>query len=295
MNRLLMLGGDSFVGRSFVSMQSTFADCKIVSRKASLIGTDESIVEDPFTINESLFREEDIVFNCFGIAHQKERDDPQHFYRVNRDLVFHLASRAKRAGVKMFIQMSTTSVYGNIEWIDSSVQPHPSSHYGRSKAQADELLESLASAEFSVLLIRPPMLYGPHAPGNMAKLLGMVKRLPILPFLRATEPRDFLYIGNFVKYVEAAIRNELKGILLLRDSEALSTRWLVEAMAQELGLRRLLVPLPFGSVFRKLFPEYYRKLYGPLRIVSNIGLDTSKIAGIVDNRIALKATIKGFD
>ena len=294
MYRLLVLGGDGFVGRSFIEMQSGFADVRIVSRFPTFPGKDELVVPDIASLSEYVFDGIDIVFNCLGIAHRNDSANRDLFFEVNRDLAVILASKAKAVGVKLFVQMSSISVYGPAENIDQKTAPAPTTNYAKSKAEADTLLESLQEDGFSVLLIRPPMLYGEKAPGNMEKFIKLVKYLPILPFKDAESPRDFLFIGNFIKYVEYAMKADLHGVLILKDVHSFSTRQLAEAIIQELGLKRAIIKLRMKWLVKCLIPEYYRKLYGSLKIESNLIMENYGKLSLYNIDDALRMMIRGY-
>ena len=83
------------------------------------------------------------------------------YYKVNRDLVYEVAKKAKADGVKQFVFLSSMSVYG-IETgvISKDTVPTPKSYYGKSKLQAEELIAPLQDATFNIAVLRPPMIYG---------------------------------------------------------------------------------------------------------------------------------------
>jgi len=195
------------------------------------------------------------------------------FYKINYDLVVSLAQKAKFAGVKKFIHMSSISVYGQHEEITKSTPEKPITHYGKSKLLADKALLELVDDSFKVLILRPPMIYGIGAPGNMQKLISLIRILPILPFKNANEKRSFLCIDNFLILLEKAIKLNLEGIQLLCDIKSFSTRELVELIMQGTGTKKRLINLPFKSAIKTFLPTYYRKLFGSLTVESNLSWD----------------------
>ena len=294
MAKLLVLGGDGFVGKAFINMQSVFDEVRIVSRFASFPGKDEHVVADLETLPSEVFDGVDTVFNCLGIAHRQDSTHKDLFFRVNRDLAISLAKQAKTRGVPRFVQMSSISVYGSAESIDIATPPAPTTNYGKSKADADEVLLSLECDTFHVLILRPPMIFGEGAPGNMAKLIGLVNRLPILPFKDAEETREFLCIGNFVKLVEQAIRLDVRGVLLLKDIHGLSTKRLVQVIAEELQLKRILIDLPLPWLIKRILPGEFQKLFGPLRIESNLKIEPDVPLGHLDQELALRQMARAY-
>lgn len=295
MNRILVLGGDGFVGRSFVSLQTRFSRLRIISRCPTFPGINEIVVDDLRRIDEVSFHDIDVVFNCLGIAHRKDSSNKNLFYLVNRDLALSLAGKAKAAGVRKFVQMSSISVYGDQASIDVSSIVTPNTHYGRSKAEADAGLLSLKSADFDVLLLRPPMIYGEGAPGNMAKLIRFVDRFPIVPFFNATEQREFLCIGNFVKQLEYCIEKDLSGVALMKDTRQFSTKELATIIIEELGSNKRLIKFPFKKLMQKFFPSYHRKLFGGLFIESNILFPSSESSSFFDPEKSFREMVRKFN
>ena len=79
-----------------------------------------------------------------------------------------LAQKAKQAGVRQFVQMSTIAVFGSASRISATTPEKPQTYYGSSKLKADKELVAMSDREFRTAIIRPPMAYGGGmAPGNM--------------------------------------------------------------------------------------------------------------------------------
>lgn len=294
MNRILLLGGDSFIGRSFANYRSGFSELRIVSRIPSFSNSDEMVVPYPWSLTVESFEGIDAVFNCFGIAHRKDKGNKALFYRVNRDLAINLAKKAKQAGVRKFVQMSSIAVYGESGAIDDVSPLKSTTNYGQSKAEADFALLKMMDDCFSVALLRPPMIYGPGSPGNMVKLIELVRRLPILPFANATAPREFLCVNNFVVQAEYAIESNLSGVLLMKDTRSFCTAELVHIIADALGVSRVIIDLPLSGLLHAILPAYYRKLFGGLAIKSNITLPDTMLFRFADPVNVLVKTVEAF-
>ena len=92
--KILVIGGDSYVGSSFIR-NSTFNDCtEIISRRKTSIDN-EVIIDDLTNIPDLLFKNIDTVVSFIGIAHRKEKGHQDLYYKVNRDLVLTIANKAK--------------------------------------------------------------------------------------------------------------------------------------------------------------------------------------------------------
>lgn len=153
------------------------------------------------------FTSYDVVFHVAGIAHIKESKDNEHLYfRVNRDLSYAIAKKAKREKVKQFIFMSSMSVYGMHycnKPITKETLPKPNTYYGKSKYEAERLIQQLADDEFHICLVRPPMVYGPDSPGNLSKLFKLVRKIHIFPTIK--NRRSAISVHVLVKQIQIYI------------------------------------------------------------------------------------------
>ena len=117
---------------------------------------------------EKDFSSYDVVFHVAGIVHIKETSANQDlYYKVNRDLAFETARKAKGEGVGQFIFLSSMSVY-RIETgvINKDTPLNPNTAYGKSKLEAEGLIKKLGDESFVITIIRPPMVYGKGCKGN---------------------------------------------------------------------------------------------------------------------------------
>ena len=104
------------------------------------------------------------------------------YFKVNRDLTIETAKKAKESGVKQFIFMSSMIVYSSRETrINKETKPNPDNFYGKSKLQAESEITKLNDTNFSVCILRPPMIYGKGSKGNFKKMINMVQISRIFP------------------------------------------------------------------------------------------------------------------
>lgn len=292
--RILVLGGDGYIGRSFVRLQRTFREMRIVSRTPSFRNSAETVLTDFNQLIEQRFNGVDLVFNALGLAHGRHSGDRALLYRVNRDLPVLLALKAKEQGVAKFVHMSSMAVYGDAERVGPESGLNPRTDYARSKAEADDKLLGLAEGGFEVLLVRPPMVYGPGSPGNMTRLARLVRHLPVLPFADATRPREFLCVQNLVRLLEYAMWKERNGVLLLKDTRTFSTRELVEIMLDAMQIRKPITPFPLMNVFRRLLPAYHAKLFAGLVIEGAVTFPAAPPTALDDPEQALREMTLGM-
>lgn len=194
----------------------------------------------------------DSIFHVAGIAHVSTDPSMEPLYmQVNRDLTIDVAKHAKEAGVKQFIFMSSSIVYGDSapagegEPITSDTPPAPANFYGRSKLEAEEGLRVLEGEGFSVAVIRAPMIYGPECKGNFPLLAKIARTFPVFPALKNC--RSVLYVDNLSEFVAQIINCEMGGLFFPQNSEYMSTSdavvQLARAQGKKIHLSKALAPL----------------------------------------------------
>ena len=205
----------------------------------------------------------DVVFHVAGIAHIKETSDNQDlYYKVNRDLAYETALKAKQDGVEQFIFLSSMSVYG-IEngVIDKSTLLEPNSAYGKSKIEAEELINKLQDDSFTVATLRPPMVYGKGCRGNYPRLVGLALKTPIFP--KVDNKRSMIYIDNLSEFVKHLIDNKSGGLFFPQNAEYVNTSEMVRLIAEVHGHRGVLTKL-FNPLLSLLNVSTINKVFGDL-------------------------------
>ena len=192
----------------------------------------------------------DSVFHVAGIAHVSTDPSMESLYmQVNRDLTIDVAKHAKEAGVRQFIFMSSSIVYGDSSVDDRGpitlgTQPNPANFYGRSKLEAEEGIKALISDGFSVAILRCPMIYGPGCKGNFPLLAKIARTLPFFPAFE--NRRSVLYVGNLAEFVAKLVECGKGGMYFPQNKEYMSTSQTVFELAKGQGksihLSRALAP-----------------------------------------------------
>ena len=251
--KILITGANSYIGVAFDAY---------IKQKYS----DDYTIDTLDMLNEAWkefdFSEYGCVLHLAGMAHQKEtRKNAALYYSVNRDLACAVAEKAKSAGVKQFVFLSTMSVYGldrGIVTRDTCL--HPKSHYGKSKLQAEEGILKLEDSSFRVCIIRPPMVYGKNCKGNFQTVLGLVRKLPFFPQIE--NRRSMIYIDHLLAFFVLAIQKELTGIFMPQNQKYMNTsemaKWIADSYQKKLRLSKFLgflvkCTLPFTAITRKAF------------------------------------------
>lgn len=253
MKNILITGKNSYIGTSLENW---------LMREPDKYKVDTVDMKDG-SWKEKDFSHYDVVFHVAGIAHIKETTDNQElYYKVNRDLAYETAQKAKQDGVEQFIFLSSMSVYG-IETgvIDKNTHLKPSSAYGRSKIEAEDLINKLQDNSFTVATLRPPMVYGEGCRGNYPRLVGLALKTPIFP--NVDSKRSMIYIDNLSEFVKQLIDNRNGGLFFPQNAEYVNTSEMVRLIAEAHGKRVVMTKL-FNPLLRLLNVSTVNKVFGDL-------------------------------
>jgi len=159
------------------------------------------------------------------------------FRRVNVEGTLNLARQAVETGVKRFIFISSIKVNGEGESnrvyrFDDSANPEDD--YGHSKWEAEQGLKALCSeSSMELVVIRPPLVYGPGVKGNLALLCNVIDKGLPLPLGAIRNQRDMLSLNNLIDLIKTCIDHPGAAgqVFLCSDNESVSTPQLIEMMA----------------------------------------------------------------
>ena len=254
MKSVLLTGASGFIGRKLSSEIVSGFNLKQVFRKEPDVRPVSDYVLCDFESELDLsiiLKDIDVVIHCAGRAHLLADDvkNPiDEFRKVNVDMTLRLAREAANVGVKRFIFLSSIGVNGRITKTPFKEDdiPAPEQDYAISKLDAEKGLQDIAlSSEMEVVIIRPPLVYGPNAPGNFGKLMNwMDKNIP-LPFGAINNKRSFVGIDNLVDLILTCIDHPAAAneVFLVSDGEDLSTTELLNRVAGALGKKSRLLPV----------------------------------------------------
>lgn len=222
------------------------------------------------TWREADFSLYDTVYHVAGIAHVNAKASMEAlYYKVNRDLTIEVAQKAKEAGVKQFIFMSSMIVFHESrslkpEMITPDTQPRPNGFYGDSKLQAENGLHAIACDTFKICILRPPMIYGPNSKGNFPRLITLAAKTPLFPDFH--NQRSMLYIDNLAEFVLQAVNRQLAGTFYPQNRELSDTveiiRYFAKAQHHPIYFAKWLNPFVriashFLQPINKMFGTYY--------------------------------------
>jgi nucleoside-diphosphate-sugar epimerase len=166
-----------------------------------------------------------------------------------------LARQAAAAGVKRFVYLSSIKVNGEETRADhpftEQTSPRPQDPYGVSKHEAEVALRRVADETgIEVVVIRPPLIYGPRVQANFRRMMGWVRRGIPLPFGAIENRRTLVALDNLVDLIIIAATHTRAGneTFLAGDGEDLSTPSLLTRLGLALGTRARLIPVPQSVV-----------------------------------------------
>ncbi len=197
----------------------------------------------------------DMVIHLAARVHvMKERaSDPLTLFRqANRDGTRALAQASAEAGVKRFIFVSTVKVLGEVSSqgpLTDTTAPAPQDAYGISKLEGEQALAVIAAgSDMEAVILRPPLVHGPGVGGNLATLLGALRRGIPLPFGVIQNRRSLIHVDNLADAIAACLTHPGAAgeCFLVSDGEAVSTARLMTQLAEGLGKRPNLWNWPPG-------------------------------------------------
>lgn len=188
-----------------------------------------------------------------------------------------LATEARRVGVRRMIFVSSIGAVASHSpaAISESTVPFPDTDYGRSKLMAEFVLrEELDSSDIELVIIRPPLVYGPRNVANMFRLIRWVESGFPIPLKSIHNRRSLVSIDNLVSLILDCIHSpEAVGLpLLVSDGEDLSTPELIRRIAKVTDSPCRLIPFPKSLLLAMDFMfgiDVFRKLCGDLFVDSS--------------------------
>lgn len=281
--KVLVTGATGFVGRALCA-RLTASGAEVVPTVRRKYGLPHEVVVG--NLNASTNWRPGLT-GCDAVIHLAARvhvldeavQNPLPLYRdTNTEATFNLARQAADAAVKRFVFISSIKVNGEFTEVDrpftSEDLPAPEDPYGVSKHDAEQLLRLIAAETgMEVVIIRPPLVYGPGVKANFAAMMRWLARGVPLPLAAVTDNRRSLVaLDNLVDFIVTCLHHPSAAnqTFLVSDGEDLSTAQLLKRMGAAMGHPARLFYLPpvllklGASVLNK--PGIYQRLCGSLQL-----------------------------
>lgn len=284
---ILLTGGTGFLGSSVLKA--------LVNTKVRCLGR-----QKPSTISDSSFYQSEInacsdftaalkdinvIIHCAACVHvmnDSSNDKLEEFREVNTYGTLNLAQQAANAGVKRFIFISSIKVNGESTELGSPFKPDdvfiPIDPYGLSKYEAEIGLRIIAKETgMEVVIIRPPLVYGPGVKANFASMMKWVNKGVPLPLGGINNnKRSLVSVDNLVDLIVTCIEHPkaVNQIFLVSDDDDVSTSQLLVNMATALSVPNRLIPIP--SKWLTLGAKVIGKPAISQRLCGSLQVDISK-------------------
>lgn len=291
MKKICITGANGFIGSSL---------CKRLSSSSNLVRGLVRNFESKLHVNninyvsignissnkclENYLLGYDTLVHCAGKAHVMNKKKNLNLYRlINTEGTKYFAEQAVKSGIKRFIFLSTTKVYGEgfvnrdkAKILTLNDLPDPQDCYSVSKFEAENILWDIASrTNLEVVVIRLPLVYGYGVKGNLKLLMKLINSGIPLPFSLVKNKRSLIGIDNLIDLIINCIEHPEAGgkTFLASDNEDLSTPDLLKYIASAMGRPLRLFPLPvsllkfLGRIFRK--KTEIDRLIGSFQVDSN--------------------------
>jgi UDP-glucose 4-epimerase len=276
---ILLTGYTGFVGSALI--KSLPSDSLILAGRSTENRFHHVQLELDSNFNlENRLKDVEVVIHTAAITSVVFSDDNEalsHLLKVNTEATLSLAKQAAAAGVKRFIFLSSIKVNGESSELNFPITPltpiAPEDLYGRSKAEAEiGLREIELTTDLEVVIIRPPLIYGPGVKGNFRAMFNLALKNYPLPMKSIANKRSLVSLDNLVDLICTCIEhpNAAGQTFLVSDDNDLSTTELLELIVAASGKspRLLPFPTPILSFIAKILGKknVANRLFGSLQL-----------------------------
>jgi UDP-glucose 4-epimerase len=286
MTKVGLTGATGFVGSAVLTKLLKINHIPLViGRRKSKSGhkIDEFVVDaiDSKTDLKDSLVDCDVLIHCAARVHvmgENSSNPLEEFREINTSGTLNVAQQAAEAGLRRFIFISSIKVNGESTELGFPFKPDdnfiPTDPYGRSKYEAEVGLRKLAEkTDMEVVIIRPPLVYGPGVKANFASMMKWIDKGFPLPLggIKGNK-RSLVSVDNLVHLIVTCIDhpNAANQTFLVSDDDDVSTSQLIANMATALDVPNRLLPIPntWFILAAKLMgkPAIAQRLCGSLQV-----------------------------
>lgn len=317
MMKILLTGANGFIGRALYRAllgRNQEISCVFRENKRGRVDREFDSCR-PFFIADlngdtdwkGPLREVGVVVHLAALAHMITKTDfelHRRFLAVNYEGTWNLAVQAAQNGIKRFVFISSVGVNGKTNpgkpFSETDVE-NPHNSYTIAKFKAEQALREIeAKTGMEVVIIRPPLVYGPYVKANFLKLLNLVHTGVPLPLAGVSNKRSFVALENLVDAILVCMEHENAGgkTFIVSDGNALSTEELIWKIARKMGREPRLFPMPdlvmkiFFSLLGK--QSIYERLWGSLSVDATRIQQELGWAPKISTDLALEKTVRWY-
>ncbi len=293
--RIAVTGATGFVGRCLLEkLVSSEFEVTAIARSRVDAAYERVVIkavgnfEDEADWSTSLLGQE-VVIHCAARVHimnDRTSNPLDEFRKVNVAGTLNVARGAAVAGVKRFVFISSIKVNGEAthgSFFAADHEPAPEDAYGLSKLEAERgLVELAVKSGMEVVIIRPPLVYGPGVKGNFSSVVSLLERGVPLPLGAIHNKRSLIGIDNLVDLIVRCIDHPAAAnqIFLAGDGEDLSTTELLRGLGWAMGKPARLIPVPAGIL--QFGATVLGKKAMAQRLLGSLQVDISKTCEMLD-------------
>ena len=284
--RILVTGASGFVGSAVCRELELRGSTVLMAVRRHARPDDNAVVIgdiDSKTQWTEALEKVDVVVHLAARVHvmQDTEIDPLAAFRtVNVDGTTRLAQCASKAGVRRFIYVSSIKVNGEESPIpyNEEMAVNPLDPYGQSKWEAEQALRKIADETgLEVVILRPPLVYGPGVKANFLKLLRWVKHGIPLPLGAVHNRRSMIYLENLTDAINVCVDHPKAAnrTFLVSDAQDIATPTLIRMLAKAMGKKSHMLPLPVPLL--KILGKVSGRSAEIQRLVGSLRIDSRQI------------------
>lgn len=298
--RIVVTGASGFVGSALIKeLEARGHQVSSWSRQRNGFDLGQLALENIAANWQQQLGDVDVLVHAAARVHHLNESaaDSMQYQHINADATLKLARIAQEAGVKRLIYFSTAKVYGegNTECYRESSQPEPQGEYAKSKLRAEQMLLHISEvAGIDVVILRPPLVYGPGVGGNFKTLWRIASTGWPLPLAQVHNQRDMIAIDNLTEIAAICCEDSrvVGQIFNVADKQPYSLSEIIRSIRRANADRERLWSLP-ECVLQKLLIQL-RGADDAQRLLGNFRLDTELVRQTLDwqPRTDMKTTVE---
>lgn len=215
MKKVCILGGSGFVGSRLIEQLASKVDLLNVDKNQSVFYPEITSIANVLDLDAlvKVLKDIDLVV-LLAAEHRDDVSPTSMYYDVNVQGMKNTLEAMSQNGIKNLIFTSSVAVYGlNKVNPDESHPVDPFNHYGKSKWQAEQVLQAwyLQHIDWNINILRPTVIFGERNRGNVYNLLKQIASGKFLMIGSGQNQKSMAYVGNIVSFIDYLIHSSVVG------------------------------------------------------------------------------------